>query len=79
MGHNEDNAALFEDLGYILHARYTNAPSGELVEEVTFYCYPGMLCGNAFGFNNKGVVMTQDAVSPSNVSVSEEAVGKLRR
>ena len=74
MGHNEDNATLFEGLGYILQASYTD--SGSICEEITFYCYPGMLCGNAFGFNDKGIVMTQDALSPSNVNTSEEAIGK---
>lgn len=76
MGHNEDNAALFKDLGYILEARYTDpAFPGKAEEVITFYCYPGMLCGNAFGFNDKGVVMTQDALSPSNVNISDESIG----
>ena len=90
MGHNEDNAALFKDLGYILEARYTDPASpgkagearytdpatpGKAGEVITFYCYPGMLCGNAFGFNDKGVVMTQDALSPSNVNISDESIG----
>lgn len=76
MGHNEDNGTLFVDLGYILQASYKDASSGEPVEEITFYCYPGMLCGNAFGFNSKGVVMTQDALSPSNVNPNEEAIAR---
>ena len=76
MGHTEDNASMFNNLGYILQARYTDASSGKLLEDITFYCYPGMLCGNAFGFNNKGVVMTQDALSPTNVTASEKAIGR---
>ena len=73
MAHNEDNDPYFMDLGYFVHARITDA-SGAVVEEFTHYCYPGILCGDAYGFNSNGVVMTQNAVFPSDVNLETWAI-----
>ena len=73
MAHNEDNDPYFMDLGYFVHARVTGA-SGAAVEEFTHYCYPGILCGDAYGFNSNGVVMTQNALFPSDVNLETWAI-----
>ena len=73
MAHNEDNDPYFMELGYFVHARVTDA-SGAVVEEFTHYCYPGILCGDAYGFNSNGVVMTQNAVFPSDVNLEAWAI-----
>eukprot|EP00731_Ephydatia_muelleri_P010326 Em0005g912a len=73
MAHNEDNDPYFMDLGYFVHARVTGA-SGAVVEEFTHYCYPGILCGDAYGFNSNGVVMTQNALFPSDVNLETWAI-----
>ena len=73
MAHNEDNDPYLKDLGYFVHARITDA-SGAVVEDFTHYCYPGILCGDAYGFNNNGVVMTLNDLYPSDVNLVTWAI-----
>ena len=75
MAHNEDNDPYLMNLGYFVHARITDA-SGAVIEEFTHYCYPGILCGDAYGFNSNGVVMTQNALFPSDVNLKTWAIRK---
>ena len=66
MGHNEDGAIIDIYTTYLIHARI-NGTSGEM-EEFTALCYPGELCGNAFGYNLKTrLITTVNAVFPKKI------------
>ncbi|MBO3802279.1 MAG: hypothetical protein JTT11_00140 [Candidatus Brockarchaeota archaeon] len=56
LGHNEDGERENEDKAFILVAE----PLGGTPFLV--YCYPGMIPGNAFSFNSRGIVMTGNAM-----------------
>ncbi|KAL5493894.1 hypothetical protein EMCRGX_G015130 [Ephydatia muelleri] len=72
IGHTEDNYTHFKDLGYLGHACISDT-SGSVIEEFFHYCYPGSLCGDAYGFN-KGVVMTITSLLPSNACYKTKAI-----
>ncbi|XP_019624202.1 PREDICTED: uncharacterized protein LOC109469887 [Branchiostoma belcheri] len=59
LAHNEDGDSLIKALGYVVVASIEpyELPSGEVVPEESFtaYCYPGLLAGNAYGFNLHGL------------------------
>lgn len=63
IGHNEDGTPAALGNMFILHAQIGKNPA------FTALCYPGFLPGNAFGFNEAGVMHTIDAVSPRQVRV----------
>jgi len=63
IGHNEDGSPAFRDNMYIVHVRVEGKPA------FTALSYPGFLCGNAFGFNSKGVCFSVDSVRPRDVQV----------
>jgi len=58
-GHNEDAEPDIKKYGYLLRVnnRHTNLT-------FTAYTYPGILSGNAWGFNNKGMVFSCNALFP---------------
>ena len=70
MGHNEDGSLVDIADGYMINAT--------LNDEMTFlfYCYPGELCGSAFGFNfNTQTAFATNAVFPKTVETNGLAVG----
>lgn len=75
MGHNEDGSPIDLPTGYLVKAQVMEE-SGS-VENFFAYCYAGQLCGNAFGYNGKGVVTTVNAVFPKNLNTS--SIGKCGR
>jgi len=62
-GHNEDGSPAFQDSYYVIHAQVDDKPA------YTTLCYPGFLCGNAFGFNAAGICFSCDSVQPQQVRV----------
>ncbi|XP_070574451.1 beta-alanyl-dopamine/carcinine hydrolase-like [Ptychodera flava] len=65
--HNEDADPLIKDYGYIIDAHIID-PTGHYPEEkFTAFSYPGILPGNAFGFNSAGMIFSINAVFPVNV------------
>ena len=71
MGHNEDGDKMDVNTTYLVHARIADPAQPQTVQEFTALCYPGQICGNAFGFNlNTGLVCTSNAVFPKNVNTS---------
>ena len=60
VGHNEDGSPLLEGRLALLRARVEGKPA------FTTLAYPGFLCGNAFGFNSKGICFSVDNVHPEN-------------
>lgn len=74
MGHNEDGSTSDMNTTYIVSARIMSTDAKMPLESFTALCYPGELCGNAFGFNrDKSLVYTVNAVFPENVNT--KAVG----
>jgi hypothetical protein len=63
IGHNEDGAPAALGKMLVLHIRIGGYPAFSAL------CYPGFLPGNAFGFNEAGLLHTADAVSPRQVRV----------
>ena len=63
IGHNEDGSPVFRGNLYLVHARVEGKPA------FTALSYPGFLCGNAFGFNAKGICFSVDHVQPRDVRV----------
>ncbi|KAI8488227.1 hypothetical protein Bbelb_340760 [Branchiostoma belcheri] len=62
LAHNEDGDSLIKDLGYVVVATlngmsppYGNVRDSESRESFTAFCYPGLLAGNAYGFNLHGL------------------------
>jgi predicted choloylglycine hydrolase len=63
IGHNEDGEPEFRGNMYAVRARVEGKPV------FTALSYPGFLCGNAFGFNAKGVCFSIENVRPRNPRV----------
>ena len=63
IGHNEDGAPAFRDHMYVIHAQV----DGE--SAFTACSYPGFLCGNAFGYNAKGICYSVDNIRPRNIRI----------
>jgi hypothetical protein len=63
IGHNEDGTSAALSQMFVVHVEPDRSP------DFTALCYPGFLPGNAFGFNEPGVMHTIDAVSPNQVRV----------
>ena len=63
LGHNEDGAPGAKTTAYLVHAQVDGEPGW------TAYSYPGFLCGNAFGFNRRGIVLTIDNVISRRVGI----------
>eukprot|EP00448_Togula_jolla_P024930 CAMPEP_0170575396 /NCGR_PEP_ID=MMETSP0224-20130122/3841_1 /TAXON_ID=285029 /ORGANISM="Togula jolla, Strain CCCM 725" /LENGTH=332 /DNA_ID=CAMNT_0010898177 /DNA_START=20 /DNA_END=1015 /DNA_ORIENTATION=+ len=62
LGHNEDAASAVQRFAYIVEAQIG------LDIAFTSYTYPGNLPGNAWSFNEAGVVLTLNAVFPSELT-----------
>jgi len=56
LGHNEDGERENENNAFILVAKPDKGTP------FLVYCYPGMIPGNAFSFNSRGIVMTGNAM-----------------
>ena len=70
MGHNEDGSVILITTGYMINA------TTEEGERYLAYCYPGELCGNAFGYNYvTKTVITCNALFPKLINTS--AIGQL--
>ncbi|XP_041376020.1 uncharacterized protein LOC121388648 isoform X2 [Gigantopelta aegis] len=69
--HNEDGDPLVKDRGYLVHAIIADKQSGHVLENFTAYTYPGILPGNAFGFNSHGKVFTVNALYPRLVKPNQ--------
>jgi hypothetical protein len=63
IGHNEDGAQAFQNNLYVIRARVDGQPA------FTALSYPGFLCGNAFGYNAKGICFAIDNVRPLQVEI----------
>ena len=63
VGHNEDGLPVDVNTTYIVQADIKDS-SGRSLEQFTALCYAGMLCGNAFGFNNLGMASSVNYVFP---------------
>ncbi len=61
IGHNEDNDKAYKEHAYLVTVNVRDGVS------YTAYTYPGVLAGNAFGFNSHGIVITTNSVPPINV------------
>ena len=85
MGHNEDGSKIDISNTYLIKARITEPQttntamaSSRPMQEFTAFCYPGELCGNAFGFNiETGLVSTVNSVFPKNINTA--AVRELNK
>jgi Acyl-coenzyme A:6-aminopenicillanic acid acyl-transferase len=67
MGHNEDAESFIKSSAYLLRARVQGS-------DFMFYTYPGVISGNAFGFNAHGLVLTCNAVFPRDVFADGQSV-----
>eukprot|EP01087_Luapelamoeba_hula_P007378 TRINITY_DN1810_c0_g1_i2.p1 TRINITY_DN1810_c0_g1~~TRINITY_DN1810_c0_g1_i2.p1 ORF type:complete len:392 (+),score=56.25 TRINITY_DN1810_c0_g1_i2:46-1221(+) len=65
-GHNEDASALVKEYGYILSVNIT--PSNGPAQQYTAFTYPGMLSGNAFGWN-KHIAFSCNALFPLAINM----------
>lgn len=75
MAHNEDGAAVDVDTAYIVNAEILSTDAKMPLESFMAFCYPGELCGNAFGFNrDKRAVYTVNSLFPKNINT--KAIGK---
>jgi isopenicillin-N N-acyltransferase-like protein len=63
LAHNEDGSGAYQDAMYVLKVK---APSG-----VTFLCmsYPGIIAGNAPGFNDQGIAHSCNFISSKEVKI----------
>lgn len=66
MGHNEDNDPHQALASALVHATFTDE---QPPRSYTALQYPGQVPGVAFGFNDAGLVITQNSVSPSQIVV----------
>lgn len=63
IGHNEDGSPAFREHMYFVEVQLDGqAP-------FTACCYPGFLCGNAFGFNAHGICYSIDNISPTHIRI----------
>jgi hypothetical protein len=63
IGHNEDGSPAGYGNMFVVRAAVDNCPSFHAL------CYPGFLPGNAFGFNEFGILHSVDHVAPRQVIV----------
>jgi hypothetical protein len=61
LGHNEDGCRETVNRCFLLKIVSNNGPS------MLVFCYPGILAGSAFGFNEYGLVQTVNAVLPGDI------------
>ena len=74
MGHNEDGDTFDMDTTYLVNAEILSLDAHMPLDKFTAFCYPGELCGNAFGFSStKNLVYTVNAVFPN--SINTKAIG----
>ncbi|EDV29046.1 uncharacterized protein TRIADDRAFT_52543 [Trichoplax adhaerens] len=69
LGHNEDADSAVRRYGYIITAEIVLS-NDTIKEKFTAYTYPGLISGNAFGFNNHGFLFTCNAVFPRQTNQS---------
>ncbi len=63
VGHNEDGSPTLQGRLALVRARVEGKPA------FTALAYPGFLCGNAFGFNSRGICFSIDNVHPEDLRV----------
>lgn len=73
MGHNEDGDTFDMDTTYLVTAEIFSLDSAVPLDNFTAFCYPGELCGNAFGFNSQHLLFSSNALFPSNINT--KAIG----
>ena len=64
--HNEDCDPLIKACGYLLSADIEEEGRRE---KFTSFCYPGTLPGQAFNFNEHGVVFTSNILCPGKIAL----------
>lgn len=73
MAHNEDGEVGYVDKGYkayIVDAKILSTDAKMPLESFTAFCYPGELCGNAFGFSrDKRVAHTMNTLFPKKINI----------
>ena len=71
MGHNEDGSTSDMATSYLVSAEILSLDAQMPLENFTAFCYPGELCGNAFGFNPaKNLVFSVNAVFPKKINTN---------
>lgn len=69
MGHNEDGSKMDYNISYLVSAEVFSTDGLMPLENFTAFCYPGKLCGNAFGFNPaRRVVLSTNALFPKTIN-----------
>lgn len=63
LGHNEDGAPELAGQGFLAHFMPQEGPA------FATYCYPGMLPGHAFGWNDAGLVQTINNIRPHDLTI----------
>lgn len=71
MGHNEDNDAVYRNTAYLVTATVFSTDAKMPLDNFTAFCYPGELCGSAFGFNSMDLIFTVNALFPVNVNTKQ--------
>lgn len=66
-GHNEDGWNGTLSTGFFVNATYSNT-SGKVTSYFAFQ-YPGIIIGDAFGFNNMGLTVSGNVIFPNNVTI----------
>jgi hypothetical protein len=79
MAHNEDNDASIGAGAFFLTATVVSNATGTADARFTSYVYPLLTAGNAFSFNEYGLVFTVNALFPKNVTVGGVARQCLTR
>jgi hypothetical protein len=75
MGHNEDGSPVDERTSYIVDAKILSANGLMPLESFTAFCYPGELCGKAFGFSrDKRAVYTTNALFPKKINTKAPGI-----
>ncbi len=62
IGHNEDGAPEFAEHGFLARMEPENGIP------FTAFCYPGMIPGHAFGFNDAGLIQTINHIRPHDLA-----------
>jgi hypothetical protein len=65
LAHNEDSDSSIKDYAYYINVQPTNRS----LIAFQAYTYPGYLPGNAFGFNEHGLIFTCNALFPASLNV----------
>ncbi len=74
MGHNEDNGLSSVNTTFLVHAQVQSTDGQMPLENFTAFCYAGMLCGTAFGFNpTQKTVYSVNALFPK--TINPDAIG----